>query len=485
MVTEGPAEVLHDRRDERETLERLLAAVRGGQSRVLVVCGEAGVGKTALLDFAINSASGFRVARAVGVESEMELAFAALQQLCAPMLGRLDRLPAPQRDALGVAFGLRAGNAPDRFLVGLAVLSLFSEAVEKQPLLCVVDDAQWLDRVSAQALVFVARRLLAESVALLFATREASEELDGLPKLAVEGLRDGDARALLGSAVRVPLDEGVRERLVAETRGNPLALLELPRGLTPGELAGGFGLLDAPALSGRIEDSFRRRLAELPADTQRLLLIAAAEPVGDPVLVWRAAGRLGIGVQAEADTDGLLAIGASVTFRHPLVRSSVYRAASPEDRQAVHRALADATNPAVDPDRRAWHLAQATSGLDEDVASELQRSAGRARRRGGIAAAAAFLERATELTPDPGLRAERVAVRGTGQAPGRRVRPGAPTRCHRRGRTAERAPARPGRVAARSDHVRVEARQRRCTAAARRRQAPRAARSLARARNLR
>jgi DNA-binding CsgD family transcriptional regulator len=253
----------------------------------------------------------------------------------------------------------------------------------------------------------VARRLLAESVALVLVTREPSEELDGLPKLAVEGLRDRDARALLGSAVRVPLDERVRERLVAETRGNPLALLELPRELTPGELAGGFGLLDAPALSWRIEDSFRRRLAGLPADTQRLLLVAAAEPVGDPVLVWRAAGRLGVGVQAVADTDGLLAIGARVTFRHPLVRSAVYRAASPKDRQAAHRALAEATDPAVDPDRRAWHLAQATSGLDEDVASELQRSAGRARRRGGVAAAAAFLERATELTPDPGHRAER------------------------------------------------------------------------------
>ena len=407
MVIEGPAEVLHDRRDEREALERLLEALRCGQSRVLVVCGEPGVGKTALLQFAFGSASAFRVVRAVGVESEMELAFAALQQLCAPMLDRLDRLPAPQRDALGVAFGLRAGNAPDRFLVGLAVLSLLSAAAEEQPLVCVVDDAQWLDRVSAQALVFVARRLLAESVALLFVTREPSEDLDGLPTLVVEGLRDGDARALLGSAVRVPLDERVRERLVAETRGNPLALLELPRGLTPAELAGGFGLLDALALSGRIEDSFRRRLAGLPVDTQRLLLVAAAEPVGDPVLVWRAAGRLGIAVKAAADTDGLLTIGASVTFRHPLVRSSVYRAASREERQTAHRALADATDPAVDPDRRAWHLAQATSGLDEDVASELQRSAGRARRRGGVAAAAAFLERATELTPDPARRAER------------------------------------------------------------------------------
>ena len=407
MVTEGPAEVLHDRRSEREALDRLLAAVRGGQSRVLVVSGEPGVGKTALLQSAIRSASGFRVMRAVGVESEMELAFAALQQLCAPMLDRLDRLPAPQQDALGVAFGLRAGDAPDRFLVGLAVLSLLAEAAEEQPLLCIVDDGQWLDRASAQALVFVARRLLAESVALLLVTREPSQELTGFQELVVAGLRNGDARALLGSAVRVPLDERVRERIVAETRGNPLALLELPRGLTPAELAGGFGLLDAPELSGRIEDSFRSRLAGLPADTQRLLLVAAAEPVGDPVLVWRAADRLGIGVQAAADTDGLLAIGARVTFRHPLVRSAVYRAASPEDRQTVHRALADATDPAVDPDRRAWHLAQATPGFDEDVASELERSAGRAQARGGLSAAAAFLERATTLTLDPARRAER------------------------------------------------------------------------------
>jgi DNA-binding CsgD family transcriptional regulator len=345
--------------------------------------------------------------RAVGVESEMELAFAALQQLCAPLLDRLDRLPVPQRDALGVAFGLRAGDAPDRFLVGLAVLSLLAEAAEEQPFLCVVDDAQWLDRASAQALVFVARRLLAESVALVFVTREQSEALTGFQELVVEGLPNGDARALLTSALRVPLDERVRERLVAETRGNPLALLELPRGMTPAELAGGFGLLDAPGLSGRIEDSFRRRLAGLPADTQRLLLVAAAEPVGDPVLVWRAADRLGIAVTAASKTDGLLTIGASVTFRHPLVRSSVYRAASLEDRQVVHRALADATDPEVDPDRRAWHLAQATPGPDEDVASELERSAARAQARGGLAAAAAFLERATVLTPEPSRRAGR------------------------------------------------------------------------------
>jgi DNA-binding CsgD family transcriptional regulator len=356
--------------------------------------------------------------RAVGVESEMELPFAALQQLCAPMLHRLDRLPAPQQDALGVAFGLRAGNAPDPFLVGLAVLSLLADAAEEQPLLCVVDDGQWLDRASAQALVFVARRLLAESVALVLVTREPSEELTGFQELVIEGLPDGDARALLGSVLGVPLDERVRERIVAETRGNPLALLELPRGMTPAQLAGGFALPGPPGLSGRIEDSFRRRLAELPADTQRLLLVAAAEPVGDPVLVWRAAGRLGIGVQAAADTDGLLTIGARVTFRHPLVRSAVYRAASLEERQTVHRALADATDPAVDPDRRAWHLAQATPGLDEDVASELERSAGRAQARGGLAAAAAFLERATALTLEPSRRAQRAlaAARANQQA---------------------------------------------------------------------
>src|SRR3954447_22996493 len=418
MVIEGPAEMLHGRRVEREALERLLAAVRGGQSRVLVVYGEAGVGKTALVESAIRSASGFRVMRAVGVESEMELAFAALQQLCAPMLDRLDRLPGPQQDALGVAFGLRAGDVPDRFLVGLAVLSLLAEVGEERPLLCVVDDAQWLDRASAQALVFVARRLLAESVALVFVTREPGDELEGLPKLAVAGLASGDARALLSSALGVPLDERVRERIVAETLGNPLALLELRRGLTPAELAGGCGLPDAPRLAGRIEDSFRRRLAGLPAETQRLLRVAAAEPVGDPVLLWRAAGRLGIEVQAAAETDGLLAIGASVTFRHPLVRSSVYRAASPEQRQAVHRALADATDPEVDPDRRAWHLAQATPGLDEDVASELERSAGRAEARGGLAAAAAFLERAAALTPEPSRRAQRAlaAARAKHQA---------------------------------------------------------------------
>jgi DNA-binding CsgD family transcriptional regulator/tetratricopeptide (TPR) repeat protein len=401
--------MLRGRGQQCGALDGLLVDVRAGRSRVLVVRGEPGIGKTALLDYAIQSASGFRVARAAGVESEMELAFAALHQLCAPMLDRLERLPGPQHDAVGVAFGLTAGNAPDRFLVGLAVLSLLSEVGDERPLLCLVDDAQWLDRASAQALGFVARRLLADSVALVVGTREPIEELAGQPELLVEGLGNGDARALLGSALRVPLDERVRDRIVAETRGNPLALLELPRGLTPAQLAGGFGVPDLPGLPGRIEDRFRQRDAALPAASRRLLLVAAADPTGDPMLVWRAAARLGIGPEAAtaAEADGLLAIGARVTFRHPLVRSAVYWAAPLAERRVVHRALAEATDLAADPDRRAWHRAQAAAGPDEQVAFELERSAGRAQARGGLAAAAAFLERSAALTLDPARRAER------------------------------------------------------------------------------
>ena len=412
--------MLLGRRTECEALERLLDDVRAGRSGALVIRGEPGVGKTALLQFALESGSDLRVARAVGVESEMELAYAALHQLCAPMLDRLEGLPAPQRDALRTVFGLTAGGAPDRFLVGLAALGLLSEVAEEQPLLCVVDDAQWLDRASAQALAFVARRLLAESVGLVFATREPSEEFGRLPELVVGGLRDGDARKLLGSVLRGPLDERVRERIVAETRGNPLALLELPRGLTHAELAGGFGLPDAVPLSGRIEDSFRRRVEALPDESQRLLLVAAVEPVGEPLSVWRAAERLGIGVHAAAPAAaaGLLEFGAHIRFRHPLVRSAVYRAASAEERRTVHRALAQATDPKVDPDRHAWHRARAAPGADEDVAAELEQSAGRAQARGGLAAAAAFLERAAALTPDPARRVGRAlaAARAKHQA---------------------------------------------------------------------
>src|SRR6266568_3373839 len=412
--------MLLDRRTERAELGQLLEAARGGRSGALVVHGEAGVGKTALLEDAIASAGGMRIARVAGIESEMELAYAALQQLCAQMLDGLDRLPDPQREALGVVFGLRAGEAPDRFLVGLAALSLLADVANKQPLLCVIDDAQWLDRASAQAVGFVARRLFAEQAALVVATREPGGEFRGLPELAVGGLGDGDARELLASVIRRPLDELVRERFIAEAGGNPLALLELPQGLTPAELAGAFGVTAAPGLLRRLEDSFRQRLGGLPETTQRLLLVAAAEPTGDPVLVWRAAGRLGIAMEAAApaEAEGLLAIGTWATFRHPLVRSAAYRAASPGERRAAHQALADATDPRADPDRRAWHRAQAAAGPDAEIAAELERSAGRAQARGGFAAAAAFLELSAALTPGPARRAGRAlaAAQATSQA---------------------------------------------------------------------
>ncbi len=399
---------LSGRGAECALLDELIAGVRGGESRSLVLRGEAGIGKTALLDHLIASAEGFTLVRAVGVESEMELPYAGLHQLCGPLLDGLDRLPAPQRDALEIVFGVSAGPAPDRFLVGLAVLSLLSDAAEGAPLLCVVDDAQWLDQTSALTLAFVARRLLAEPVGLVFAARVPGEELRHVPELEVEGLRNGDARALLDSSVRFVLDERVRDRIIAETRGNPLALIELPRGLSATQLAGGFGIVEARALSGRIEESFVQRLEPLGEETRRLLLLAAADPVGDPHLLRRASAGLGITVAAvDAATDGLLAIDERVTFRHPLVRSAVYRSARGSERRAAHLALAEATDADVDPDRRAWHLAAAAPGPDEDVARELERSADRAKARGGQAAAAAFLHRAVALTDDPARRAAR------------------------------------------------------------------------------
>ena len=411
MSTFDPGSRLLGRRSECEALDQLVASVRAGRSRALVLRGEAGVGKSALLEYLTGRATGCEIARAAGVESEMELAFAGVQQLCAPYADRFERLPGPQRDALGTAFGLRDGEAPDRFLVGLAVLSLLSDVAEERPLVCVVDDAQWLDGASAAALAFVARRLGEESVGLVFAARDPAGErqLEGLPELVVHGLDDADAQALLEAVVAGPLDARVRDRIVAETRGNPLALMELPRGRSPAELAGGFGASDGPVLAGRIEESFVERLATLPPPTRLLLLVAAAEPLGDPVLLWRAAAQLEIAGEAAgpAAAADLVELGAQVRFRHPLVRSAVYRAAAAEDRQRVHRALAHATDAGLDPDRRAWHRAQATAGLDEDVAAELELSAGRARARGGLAAGAAFQERAAELTPDPKHRAER------------------------------------------------------------------------------
>ena len=424
MVTpsgrQGRDPVLTNRRDERAALDRLLDAVRAGHSQVLVIRGDPGVGKTVLLDYLARRASGCRVMRVLGVQSEMELAFAGLHQLCTPMLDRLDGLPAPQQEALRIALGLSAGPPPDRFLVGLAVLSLLAETAGSAPLLCLIDDEQWMDHASAQALGFASRRLAAERVGLVFAARVPGAELAGLPELAVAGLGDDDARALLESVLAGPLDTRVRDLILAETQGNPLALLELPRGLSPAELAGGFGLPGAVPLTGRIEDSFGRQMAALPDQTRRLVLLAAADPSGDPSLVWRAAGRLGIPATAAtaAAEAGLVEFGPRVRFRHPLIRSAAYRSASFPGRQEAHAALAAATDTQADPDRQAWHRAQAAAGPDEEVAAELERSAGRAQARGGLAAAAAFLERSVALTVDPARRVERTlaAARASLQA---------------------------------------------------------------------
>jgi hypothetical protein len=392
-------------------LDGLIADIARGESRVLVLRGEPGIGKTALLEYLIAAASELVVVRAAGVESEMELAYAGLHQLCAVLLDRLSRLPPPQREALEIVFGLSAGDAPDRFLVGLAVLSLLSEVSEDRPLLCVVDDAQWLDQSSAMTLAFVARRLLAEPVGLVFAVREASDQLRHLPEFEVEGLRERDARALLSFAVRFKLNERVRERIIAETRGNPLALLELPRGLSAAELVG-FGTGAVSAFRNGVEASFRRRISRLPRETQRLLLIAAAEPLGDSILVWRAAELEGVSAEAApaAVEAGLCEFGARIRFRHPLVRAAAYGAGSANERQRAHAAIAEVTDGEADPDRRAWHRALAAAGPDHAVADELERSAVRARARGGQAAAAAFLTRSVDLTLDSGCRAERAVA---------------------------------------------------------------------------
>jgi DNA-binding CsgD family transcriptional regulator len=412
MVVTAHAGRLLGRQRERAVLERLLDTARDGHGAVLVVHGDPGVGKTALLQYAVEAGEGFRVVRTAGVEGEMELDYAALQQLCSPIMGFAERLPDPQRDALDVAFGLSAGNASSPFLVGLAALGLLSEAAEEQPLLCLVDDAQWLDGASARALAFVARRLLAERIALAFAARDVGSGLARFPQLRVDPLGRRDARALLESVLAARLDESVLEQIIAETGGNPLALIELPRGLSPAQLAGGFGLPVALPLSTGVEQSFTRRLARLPREVRRLLLLAAAEPVGDPALLWRAAQQLGIPETAAhaVESEGLLKLDGAVAFRHPLVRSAVYGAADANQRREAHRALAAATDPDLDPDRRAWHLAQAASVPDEEVADELERSAARAQARGGFAAAAAFLERAAMLTPAPARRAQRALV---------------------------------------------------------------------------
>lgn len=414
--------VLLGRHRECAALDAGLAAIRTGQSRAVVLRGEAGVGKTALLNYLIAQAGGCQVVSAAGVQNEMELAFSGLYQVCVPLLGRVDRLPSPQANALLTAFGMSSGEPPDRFLVSLAALGLLAECAQDRPLVCVIDDAQWLDRASGQALAFVARRLVAESVALVFSTRGSDDEgeLAGLPSLIVDGLPSDEAGTLLRSALLGPVDDRVIDRIVAETRGNPLALLELPRGFTQAELSAGFALQGSRLLSERIEESYRRRLELLDQRTQQLLLAAAAEPLGDPVLLWRAAARLGIEVAAagRASSAGLLETGTRVRFPHPLLRSAIYWAASAEQRRTVHRALAEATDVDGDPDRHAWHRAQAAAVPDEDIATELERSADRAQARGGPAAAAAFLERAAELTPNSARRAGRTltAARAAHQA---------------------------------------------------------------------
>ncbi len=403
------------RRAERAAIEQVLARAKTGQSGVLVIRGEAGIGKTALLEYARDTATttGFRAEYAAGVESETQFAFAGLHQLCAPLLDRAGALPDPQQTALGVAFGMQGGAAPDRFLVGLATLNLLAEVAEEGPLLCLVEDAQWLDEVSAQVLAFVARRLVAERIVLVFALRDPTDRdirpFVGLPELRLDGLGQTDARTLLAGAVGTPLDDMVRDLIVAEARGNPLALLELPRSALPAHLAGGFELPDVANVPRRVEESFQQRSGDLPADTQLLLLVAAADPTGDVALLWQAAAHLGIAREtvAPAETAGLVEIDTRVRFRHPLVRSAIYAAATPPEQRRAHSVLAAVTDPGLDPDRRAWHRAQAVLGTDEEAAAELEHTAGRARGRGGLAAAAAFMEQAAMLTPEPTRRATR------------------------------------------------------------------------------
>jgi DNA-binding CsgD family transcriptional regulator len=396
---------------ERERLDAMLAQARAGQSAVLVIRGEPGIGKTALLRYAARQASGLRTTEIEGVQAEMELAFAGIHRLCAPLLDRLAALTEPQQDALRVALGVLSGDAPNRFLVAVAVLNLLAETADERPLLCLVDDAQWLDAASLQALGFVARRLLAEPVAMIFSVREptTTRALDGLPQLSLEGLDEPDARALLSRAVPGRLDDRIRDRIIAETRGNPLALVELWQRMSPAERAAGFAPPAAGDLPSQIQERYLQRVAEMPEATQRLILLAAAEPLGDAALLWRAAERLSIGAGALAPaTDAeLLELDDRVRFRHPLLRSAVYRAASPDERRRVHEALAEVSDPELAADRRAWHRALASAGPDEAVAAGLERSAGRAQARGGLVAAAALLERATALTPDPPLQAQR------------------------------------------------------------------------------
>lgn len=379
-------DVLLGRGPETARLENLISDAAGGRGGALVIEGEPGVGKTALLEDAAQHAPRFSVLRVAGVESELALPYAALHQLCARMIARRDRLPSPQADAIAVALGGLAGRAPDRFLVSLGALGLLSDLAGERPLLCLVDDAQWIDQESLQALAFVARRAEADSFALIFSTRTALDALAGIPRVVVEGLAEPDARDLLASVVPGRLDPAVRDRIVAETHGNPLALLELPHGLSPGQLAGGFELPNPEGLSSRIEEGFLRRARAFPMATQQVLLLVAADPTGDVSVLRRAAHALGISLDEDAgpaEEDGLISVAGQIRFRHPLVRSAIYRAASPGGRRKTHVALASAVDTDQDRDRRAWHLAHGTVFPNDEVAAELERSADRANARGG------------------------------------------------------------------------------------------------------
>ena len=412
-----PVGELVDRRVERRTLDLLVQAARGGESRTLVIHGEPGIGKTALLDYLDDNAQGCRVERIAGFQSEMQLPYASVQQLCAPFLNRLDHLPSPQRDALQTSFGLSEQPPSDRFLVGLAVLDLLADAAEARPLICLVDDQHWLDFASAQVLSFVARRLGSESLGIVFSTRVINEHLAGLPELEIGGLPASEAAALLDSVLPGKLDPRVRDQIVAETRGNPLALLELTREMTPAELAFGLELPGAVPLSGKIEQSFRSRVVALPEDSRLLLVLAASEPTGDSVLVRRAAEILDVSMNAQqAPTDaGLIEFGERVRFRHPLARSAAYSSGSMRDRHRVHRALADVTDPELDPERYAWHRAQACEAPSEEVADQLAGVAQLALARGCLAAAGAYLQRAVALSVDPTRRTDRAISAAEGK----------------------------------------------------------------------
>jgi ATP/maltotriose-dependent transcriptional regulator MalT len=403
--------LLYGRDPERSIIGGFLEGARESRSGVLVIRGEAGVGKSALLEDARERGSDMRVLACAGVEAESALPFAALHQLLRPVLRHLEKVPKPQADALRGALGLAAGRGDDRFLVSLAVLSLLAEAAEQRPLLCLVDDAHWLDDASADALVFVARRLEAEGIVLLFAAREGEARAFDAPELAelrLAGLDADAAAALLDRHAGIALLPETRARLVEATGGHPLALLELPSTLSEGQLAGGEPLLTPLPVSVRLERAFLARVRELPEETQTLLLVAAADDTGQLSTVLGAAARLDVGAEAldAAEEAGLATLrGTALELRHPLVRSAVYQGAPLSKRQAAHRALASVLEGDAAADRRAWHRAAASVGPDHAVVEELEQAAVRARRRSGFVAASLAYERAAALTPDESERA--------------------------------------------------------------------------------